>query len=231
MKRDRVPTGSPDLDALLDGGFEPGSITQFYGEPAAGKSSFCAIAAVAVLRAGRSVVYVDTEGFSVERFRQVSGDDAEILAERLFLYEPTDFDAQGVMIAGSEKILSGHDIGIYIVDSATLLYRTQLEKGREPMQRLIKQMVFLLGLAKRHNIPALITNQVYVDTARNCYMPLGGTALAHISKTIVRIDRLDGARRATLVKHRSRPSGISFDFEIVQNGIRPLRKEYSPGNQ
>jgi DNA repair protein RadB len=222
MTRDRVRTGSPELDGLLDGGLEPGSITQFYGEPATGKSTFCVLAAVAVLRSGRFVAYIDTEGFSIERFRQIAGDDAEQLAERLFLYEPTDFDSQGVMIAGSEKVLSGHDTGLFIVDSATLLYRTQLEKGRDAMQKLIKQMVYLLGLAKRHNIPAIITNQVYVDTVRGTYMPLGGTALGHISKTIVRIDRLDGLRRAVLVKHRSRPSGLSFEFEIVKEGIRAV---------
>jgi DNA repair protein RadB len=61
-----------------------------------------------------------------------------------------------------------------------------------------------------------------MDTTKNTYFGLGGTALEHISKAIVRLERLDmpGLRRATLVKHRSRPEGESFDFEIVQDGIR-----------
>lgn len=61
-----------------------------------------------------------------------------------------------------------------------------------------------------------------MDTTRNTFAGLGGTSLEHISKAIVRLDRLEGAgwRRATLVKHRSRPEGAWFDFELVQDGIR-----------
>ena len=69
----RVPSGSPDLDRLLNGGFEPGAITQFFGEPASGKSSACILAAVACLTSGKSVVFIDTEGFSIETVQADSG--------------------------------------------------------------------------------------------------------------------------------------------------------------
>ncbi|MDD1719490.1 MAG: DNA repair and recombination protein RadB [Methanoregulaceae archaeon] len=218
-RAERVPSGFAPLDAILGGGFERRTITQFYGEPASGKSTFCVIAAVACLRSGRSVVFIDTEGFSIERFGQVAGAGAESLAERLFLYEPVDFDQQGIMIAGSEQILRTRDPGMIVLDSATGLYRTNLERGRDAMQRLTKQMVHLLGLAKRYDIPALITNQVYMDVVRNTYCGLGGTALEHISKAIIQTSRVDGFRRATLVKHRSQPAGGCFDFEITPAGV------------
>jgi DNA repair protein RadB len=51
---------------------------------------------------------------------------------------------------------------------------------------------------------------------------LGGTALQHISKAIVRIEKRDGHRRAVLEKHRSLPEGLAFDFAIVEEGIRGL---------
>ena len=46
--------------------------------------------------------------------------------------------------------------------------------------------------------------------------------MEHLSKVIVRLERLEmpGRRRATLVKHRSQPEGASFDFEMVQDGIK-----------
>jgi DNA repair protein RadB len=217
----RLPSGSPDIDILLGGGFEPGTITQIYGEPASGKSSLCIIFAVACLRSGRSVIFIDTEGFSVERFRQVAGEDAAGLAERLYIYEPVDFDQQGVMIAGTDSVLRTRNIGLIIVDSATALYRTDLSQGRDAMQKLTRQVVHLLGLGKRYGIPVLVTNQVYMDTTKKVYMGLGGTALEHISKAIIRVSRLDGPfRRATLIKHRSLPAGGSFDFEITAEGIR-----------
>jgi DNA repair protein RadB len=222
MKPERRTSGNAALDRLLGGGLEIRTITQFYGGPASGKSTLCTIAAVACLRAGHAVVFIDSEGFSIERFRQVAGEETETIADRLFLFEPVDFEQQGLMIAEADRVLKAHKPGLLVLDSATALYRTDLEKGRDAMQMLTRQVIQLLGYAKRYELPVIVTNQVYMDTMKNAYFGLGGTALEHISKAIIRLERLDvpGLRRATLVKHRSRPEGESFDFEIVQDGIR-----------
>jgi DNA repair protein RadB len=222
MKTDRRSTGNPALDSLLGGGLEVRTITQFYGEPASGKSTLCMIAAVTCLRASQTVVYIDSEGFSIERFRQIAGTDTEEIADRLFLFEPFDFEHQGTMIAEAEKILKTKKPGLLVMDSATALYRTDLEKGRDSIQMLTRQMIQLLGYSKRYEIPVIITNQVYMDTMKNTYFGLGGTALEHLSKVIIRLEKIDtpGFRRARLVKHRSQPEGAYFDFEITGNGIR-----------
>ena len=222
MKTERRSTGNTALDRLLGGGLEIRTITQFYGEPASGKSTLCMIAAVSCLRAGHTVVFIDTEGFSIERFRQIAGTDTETIAERLFLFEPIDFEHQGSMIAEAEKILKTHKPGLLVMDSATALYRTDLEKGRDSIQMLTRQMIQLLGYSKRYEIPVIITNQVYMDTVKNTYFGLGGTALEHISKVIVRLEKTDSAgfRRARLVKHRSQPEGAYFDYEITGDGIK-----------
>ncbi|WAC06180.1 MAG: DNA repair and recombination protein RadB [Methanoregula sp.] len=222
MKSERVSSGNEALDRLLGGGIEKKTLTQFVGEPAAGKTTLCLIAAAACLRAGHTVVWIDTEGFSVERFRQVAGNGAEKLAERLVLYEPVDFVQQGSMILDADRVLKANNTGLVVMDSATALYRTELDRGRDAMQALTRQMLMLLGYAKRYDIPVLITNQVYVDTATNRYLGLGGTALGHISKAIVSLEKRGGMgeRRAHLVKHRSLPSRTSFDFEMAESGIR-----------
>ncbi|MEG3056397.1 MAG: DNA repair and recombination protein RadB [Methanoculleus sp.] len=225
MKSDRVSTGSPALDDLLGGGLERRAITQIYGEPASGKSALCLLAVVTALRAGNSVVYIDTEGFSVERFAQIAGERAESLADRLYLFEPLDFTQQGAMIADAEGLLRRNGtapVGLLVVDSVTALYRTESSLGRETVRTLSHQMVKLLGLAKKYDLPALITNQIYVDVERDRISGLGGTALEHISKAIIRLERKNSIRRAVLVKHRSRPEGISFDFVITQDGIRAV---------
>jgi DNA repair protein RadB len=217
---ERVSSGIPALDSLLGGGLERRVITQVYGEPGCGKSTFTLVAAVERLRAGESVIYLDSEGFSVERFRQVAGERAEELARNLFLFEPLDFEQQGLMIAESERLLQKGGIGLVVLDSATALYRTELTAGREAQRRLARQMIHLLGLAKRYNIPVLVTNQVYMDVTRNVAMGLGGTTMAHISKAIVRLEGSKGIRRAVLEKHRSLPAGGSFSFEMTGEGIR-----------
>ena len=77
------------------------------------------------------------------------------------------------------------------------------------MQMLTRQMLQILGYAKRYEQAVLVTNQVYMDTTRNTFAGLGGTSLEHISKAIIRLDRLEapGWRRATLVKHRCASRG------------------------
>jgi DNA repair protein RadB len=109
-----------------------------------------------------------------------------------------------------------------VVDSATALYRQEDLDDNEAMRLLTRQMLHLLGLSRRHDLPVLVTNQVYMDPGRNRVVGLGGTALEHISKAIVRLEKIDGRRRAVLAKHRSRPEGTRFDYEIVETGIREL---------
>jgi len=222
MKIDRRSSGNSALDQLLGGGLEVRTITQFYGEPASGKSTLCMIAAITSLRAGQTVVFIDSEGFSIERFRQIAGSDTEKIADRLFLFEPIDFEQQGIMISEAEKILKVHKPGLLVMDSATALYRNDLERGRDSIQMLTRQMIHLLGYSKRYDIPVIVTNQVYMDTVKNTFLGLGGTALEHISKVIIRLEKTErtGFRRARLVKHRSQPEGASFEFEIIEDGIR-----------
>ncbi|MFA7197922.1 MAG: DNA repair and recombination protein RadB [Methanoculleus sp.] len=225
MKPERVSTGSLPLDDLLGGGLERRTITQIYGEPASGKSTLCLMAVVASLRAGNSVVYIDTEGFSVERFKQIAGENAGQLANRLYLFEPIDFAQQGTMIADAEGLLrksDGAPVDLLVMDSATALYRTELDLGREAVRKLSHHMIRLLGLAKKYDIPVLITNQIYMDVERDRVAGLGGTALEHISKAIIRLEKKDSVRRAMLRKHRSRPEGLSFDFVITEDGIRTV---------
>lgn len=222
MEFPRVSTGNPDLDRILGGGLERQMITQIYGEPGSGKSTLAIMAAVATLKQGAGVVFFDTEGFSPDRFVQICGgeDAAPELATRLYLFEPIDFAEQGLMIAESQKIFLKHTIGLIVMDSATALYRSELEKKGDVQRMLGKQMIEILAIARKHQVPVLITNQVYMDPGTGTFSGLGGTTLSHISKAIVRIERRDSNRRAIVMKHRSRPEGESFDFAITQDGIR-----------
>ena len=77
MKTDRLTSGNAALDGCSAGGLELRTITQIYGEPASGKSTLCMIAAVSCLRAGDPWSIIDSEGFSIERFRQIAGSDTE----------------------------------------------------------------------------------------------------------------------------------------------------------
>lgn len=216
----KISTDVLGFDRLLGGGLEPRMITQFVGEAGSGKSTLCLVSAVAVLRAGGGVVYIDSEGFSVERFSQIAGENTEEFAKRIYIEEPMTFAEQGIMIAGCESLLRAGKVGLIVVDSATALYRLEQMETKEALSMLSHQMMVLLALAKRFDVPVVITNQVFMDLERHKLSGLGGTALAHISKAIVRVEKHDGFRRAVVTKHRSQPEGVSWDFVITGDGVR-----------
>lgn len=215
---EKLSTGNAAFDRFLGGGLEPQIITQFVGEGGSGKSTLCLCAAVAALSKGKGVIYIDTEGFSADRFTQIAGEKAAEYAASLYISEPSSFEEQGTMIAESEQFLKSGAAGLIIVDSATALYRTQAN-DKDALSQLSRQMMTLLGMAKRYNVPAVITNQVFMDIDHQKLCGLGGTSLMHISKAIVSVEKHIGYRKAVMVKHRSIREGTSWSFVLTNSGI------------
>jgi DNA repair protein RadB len=220
----RLPSGAKPIDDLLGGGFEIGTITQIYGEPSSGKTNICLQLAISTMRADRRVIFIDTEGFSLERFSQIAGEDMRELFSKLFYYEVTNFDQQFAAIRDAEKLIAQGDqnVGLIIMDSATALYRVEREgkDGMAPMRELASQMTALLGLARKHDVAVVITNQIYTDIENEVLRASGGKWLEHISKAIVELKRAGpGKRIAILKKHRSRAEGESVEFTITGKGI------------
>ncbi|MDD4161895.1 MAG: DNA repair and recombination protein RadB [Methanothrix sp.] len=218
---DRLPSGCQGLDLLLGGGFESGIISQLYGESGTGKSNIVMQLAVqAVLRSLR-VIFIDTEGFSAERFKQIAGPGAEEMAAKIMIFEPMSLEQQAIAIREASKI-AGRDLGLIILDSATSLYRVLLEAedNRSIRRTLTAQLSELQEIARRHRIPVVITNQVYMDIESNALRPMGGTSLEHMCKAIVFLEkRGEGLRRARLMKHRSLPEGAAADFRLTARGV------------
>ncbi|MBI5000387.1 MAG: DNA repair and recombination protein RadB [Euryarchaeota archaeon] len=216
----KVSTGCPELDALLRGGLDSGAITEFYGEAGTGKTSICMQIARGVCSSGKKVVYIDTEGLSADRLEQVCGSE---LAKGILLFEPYDFDEQDKDVEKAAKLAqSNRDVGLVILDSATMHYRVDMRSEMERSERksLNTQLTHLLRVARSRDIPVLITSQVYTDIETNEYKPLGGHVLHHNAKTIIKLEKVEGGkRRAILMKHRAIPEGGSVDFVLTDKGI------------
>ena len=218
---DRLPSGCQSLDLLLSGGFESGIITQLYGEAGAGKSNIVMQLAVQAVARGLRVIFIDTEGFSAERFKQIAGPGAEEMAAKIMIFEPMSLEQQAIAIREASKI-AGRDLGLVILDSATSLYRVLLEAedNRSIRRTLTVQLSELQEIARRHRIPVVITNQVYMDIENNSLRPMGGTGLEHICKAIIFLEKKgEGLRSARLMKHRSSPEGIAADFRLTARGV------------
>ncbi|HLC61391.1 MAG TPA: DNA repair and recombination protein RadB [Candidatus Nanoarchaeia archaeon] len=223
----KTPTGSRILDEMLNGGYENDIITTIYGPAGAGKTVICILAAMTAVKNGKKVIYVDSEGgFSVERLKQVASsvndDHKEILNGMIFL-RPTTFEEQKKSFEKLKDIVN-EKIGIIIVDSIAMLYRLALGKSedfQEVNRELGRQIGYLTEIARKKNIPVLITNQVYMDfDEKDKVNIVGGDILKYGSKCLIELQITpDGNRRLIIRKHRNIQAERELLFKIVEAGI------------
>jgi len=224
-KLERIPSACKSLDEMLGGGFETGIVTQIYGGSGTGKTNVCIQLTVECVKNSKKVIYIDTEGLSAERFKQIAGEDAKKIAAEIIIYEPVSFEQQYSAITDIEKVMS-EKIGLIILDSATLFYRLGLapdDSGEENVairRELVNQIGILHGIARKYGLAVVITNQVYKDVATGELCPVGGNAFEHLSKTIILLEKTGPSkRRATLRKHRSIGEGASCEFMLTDKGV------------
>ncbi|HDD60622.1 MAG: DNA repair and recombination protein RadB [Thermoplasmata archaeon] len=232
----RIPLGCRSLDELLGGGFESGAITELFGEGGSGKTNICLQLARNVAREGLKVIYIDTEGVSLERLEQMcsEGGDFEDVLKRILFFEPYSLKEQERSVERAIKITEAEvGVGLVVLDSATVFYRMSLGRGRDERERhiLAKMTLELLKLARQRDIPVVITTQVYSHRDGADVMPIGGHSLSHNAKTIIKLEKAGekGLRRAILVKHRSRPSDLSALFLLTQRGVEDLPQGFEEG--
>lgn len=233
----KISTGSYDLNDWLCGGYEKDVITMVVGPPGSGKTNFCILVSCSQAKTGSKVIFVDTEGgFSVERVKQVVGEDYKDVLENILLLAPTSFEEQrNNFLKLLQKIKKEH-VSLIVIDGMATLYRLELgdaiqskkdSRIRQVNFEVARQMRILSEIARKQNIPVIVTNQVYegflsekdwkkgVKREANI---VGGDLLKYWSKCIIEL-KLDGnKRKAILLKHRSlRQKEISF--EVKDKGI------------
>jgi DNA repair protein RadB len=223
---ERLPTGISSIDRLLGGGLETDSLTEMYGEGGSGKTLFCLDVAHRVARENRWVFYIDTEGVSVDRLRSIAGGELERLLKRFLLSTPSTLEEQAKAVATACALAreGRRPVGLIVVDSGTAYYRLSLSGPDEDdaRQALALSVADLVVTARKALVPVLFTNQVWRSIREGTLEPLGGSFLNHAAKTILRFERLSGARRRVmLVKHRSLPEG-SAEFRITSSGLESL---------
>lgn len=226
---EKIKSGCESIDSLLNGGFEKGCITEIYGEAGSGKTNICLSTAINVAKEGNYVIYIDTEGVSMERFSQLGGN--EEISKKILFYKVYKFSQQGEIIERAINLVEKrNDITLLIVDSMTEFYRAErgVEEDLSSKRRhsLAWQLSLLNSVARRKNLAVLITNQVYMDTNTKELKPIGGHTLHHNAKTILFLRKIgNGYREAILIKHRSLPEGLVARFEIRGDGLYPVEEK------
>lgn len=215
MKRLNVESSS--LDELLGGGVENASITEIYGEPGSGKTNFCLQVARNMALSGKKVAYIDSEGVSLERLRQICNDSYEKVVENILFFNPSSFEEQELMLKNSFKI---KNLGMIVLDTYNMFYRLSVENNDLcNVRSLNRQIANLQVEARKKNFYALIVGQVY-SVDNDDVKPFSGLGVEHVAKTILKFNKAgSGKRKATIIKHRSQPENKTTFFKITSDGL------------
>ena len=121
------------------------------------------------------------------------------------------------------------EVSLIVVDGMTMLYRLDfadarektngenLEKIQKVNYELTRQMRLLAEIARKSNIPVVITNQVY-NWEKEMRM-VGGDIMKYWSKCLIELANENGRRTAFLRKHRNLKES-SLGFQIWNGGIK-----------
>ncbi|KAF7696489.1 DNA repair protein RAD51 like protein A [Cucumispora dikerogammari] len=234
-----ITTGSQELDKLLGGGIEPGSITEIFGEFRTGKSQLCYTLAVTCQLDFESgggngkCLYIDTENtFRPERCIAVAtrfGLCPEKVLENIAVAKAFNCDHQTNLLIQAAALLKDGAYSLLIVDSAMALYRTDFTGRGELGARQIHLAVFLRTLSRladEFNIAVVITNQVVatVDGAAAMFSadpkkPIGGHIMAHSSTTRLSLRKGRGDTRVCKIYDSPTLPESECVFSITESGV------------
>jgi recombination protein RecA len=111
----RIPTGCPNLDGMMQGGFPCGRVTQVYGNFSTGKSTFVQSGLIWCTRNDGVAVLIDPEvSFDPERFARMGGDPEKvILLQKSYTKPERKSKKQGDRVLPA---MSVQDVFLYIRD-------------------------------------------------------------------------------------------------------------------
>jgi len=232
----KITTGSKNLDALLGGGIETKTITEFFGEFGTGKTQLCHQLAVNVqlpIEKGGlegKAVYIDTEGtFRWERIEAMAkrwGLDPDKIMENILYIRAVNSDHQMAVVDELFSLVPAENIKLVAIDSVTGHFRAEYP-GRENLaarqQKLNRHLHQLMRLAEIYNIAIVVTNQVmarpdvfYGDPTQ----PVGGHVLYHAPGVRIQLRKSRGNKRiARIVDAPHLPEGEAI-FIITEEGIK-----------
>jgi len=236
----RISTGSNELNKLIGGGVETGSITECYAKYGSGKSQLAhqlAVNATLPTEQGGAdgyAVFIDTEStFRPERIiemAQALGLDENEVLKKIKVARAYNSDHQMLL---AEKVVDlikkeGLNIKVVIVDSLTSHFRAEyVGRGTlaDRQQKLNKHMHVLSKLADTSNLAVYCTNQVMSKPDQFFGDPteaIGGNIVAHASTTRIYMRKgKKGSRVAKLVDSPHLPDGEAV-FMVTGKGITDL---------
>eukprot|EP01099_Mayorella_cantabrigiensis_P006546 TRINITY_DN5508_c0_g1_i1.p1 TRINITY_DN5508_c0_g1~~TRINITY_DN5508_c0_g1_i1.p1 ORF type:complete len:298 (-),score=74.53 TRINITY_DN5508_c0_g1_i1:161-934(-) len=235
----QISTGSKELDKLLQGGIETGSITEIFGEFRTGKTQICHTLCVTCqlpLDQGGGegkALYIDTEGtFRPERLLAIAekyGLNGNDVLDNVAYARAYNSDHQCNLLIQASAMMAESRFALLVVDSATALYRTDYSGRGELSARQMHLARFLRQLARladEYGVAVVITNQVVAQVdgmsmipGADPKKPIGGNIIAHASTTRLSLRKGKGENRICKIYDSPCLPESEAMFAILADGI------------
>ncbi|MBY8979470.1 MAG: DNA repair and recombination protein RadA [Candidatus Lokiarchaeota archaeon] len=233
----RLTTNSANLDEILAGGIEPGSVTEFYGEYRTGKTQIahqlCVNVQLPYEEGGLegNALYIDTEAtFRPERIihmAEAKDLDYNKTLQNIIVGRAYNSDHQVLLIQEASKIIKEKNIKLVIVDSIIGHFRSEYV-GRGTLanrqQTLNVHIHDLLRLTEVFDeLAVMFTNQVSSKPDvfyGNPTVATGGHIIAHGATVRIYLRKGKGEQRvAKMIDAPHLPEAEAI-FSITDEGIK-----------
>ena len=238
----RVTTGCAELDQILGGGVESGSITELYGEWRTGKTQLCLTLCVTSflpreVRGGEGrALFLDTEGtFRPERLQPIAARfelDHDFVMENVVYDRVLNCDHLEERLNDAAALFADEETNgpfrVLVIDSIIAPFRQEfIGRGElaERQQRIGAVMAKLKEIAEVFNIAVIITNQVTADPGAAAAFvadpkkAVGGNIIAHISDTRLMLRKGKGEQRICKVMDSPMMPEAEATFAPSHGGI------------
>jgi DNA repair protein RadA/Sms len=202
-----VPTGIPELDRVLGGGFVPGAVLLLAGEPGVGKSTLLLDTAATWARAGHRALYITGEESAAQVRLRAERIDA--VADDLFIAAETDLGSVlGQIDAVGPSLL--------ILDSVQTVSSAEVDGAAGGVTQVKEVAASLIAVAKARDITTVLVGHVTKDGS-----VAGPRTLEHLVDVVLHFegDRQGPLRLVRAVKNRFGAADEIGCFELVDDGI------------
>jgi len=212
-----ISSGCDVVDGLIKG-YKP-VINIIYGPAASGKTTLAMLAAIQQAKQGKKSIFVDTEnGFSVERLKQLSGENFEKSLHNIIIFSIKSFSEQQERMEKIKLLVDNGKISLVIVDTIGSKYRVKLNEDAYKANKSMDMQLRTLADITRQGVPVILTEQVYDNLTNGQINLVGGNMLRNWSKCLIELEK-DNSKRRIIVRKPEEYKGQKENFEIKEKGI------------
>ncbi len=210
----RFVSGSGEFDLVLGGGFVPGQVILFSGEPGIGKSTLLLQTTIEANKSNLKPLYISAE----ESESQVAGRAARLFKHQE--YEDVSFLAANELGVITAALQSGK-YNFVVLDSIQTIYDANLSSLPGTLTQIKTCSSTLIEVAKRENIILVLVG--HINKEGNI---AGPKVLEHLVDAVLQLEgeRSGEYRLLRSLKNRFGPTGEVGLFTMVESGLADMNE-------